>query len=364
MNRPITLGRYRGVEVILDTSMLLLTLLLVASLYADLVSGLGGGGVGTILLSVIGGVLFLGGVVLHEVSHTELALQRGLEVARIRLFLLGGVSEIQEEAANPRDEFAISIAGPITSAILGGGLVVLGIVLPSSWEQVTRVAIVSGWAHLALAVFNILPGYPLDGGRALRALLWRRRGDKDSATKTAVRVGRQFGLVVIGVGAWLAIRGFLIGGVWTALIGWFVNRTAAAAAVREEFLTRVRGHTLADVMRPITETVRQDLTVERLVDLYTVGPRLSTQAVEHDGRIIALVGEPEVADLAEAERTTTLVSDVMVLVGPADVIEASTDLVDLLKRETSPSRRIVVTEGPRAVGVVTSDEFGRFLRTV
>ena len=364
MNKPLTLGRYRGVEVVLDISMLLLTLLLVVSLYADLTSGFGGGGVGTIALSAVGGALFLGGVILHEISHTEIALQRGLEVARIRLFLLGGVSEIQEEAAKPGDEFAISIAGPVTSGILGGGLVLLSVVLPDSWDQTTRTIQVSGWAHLALAVFNILPGYPLDGGRALRALLWGRRGDKDSATKTATWVGRQFGLVVIGIGAWLAVRGYLVGGMWTALIGWFVNRTSVAAASREDFLAKVRGHTLADVMRPITETVAQDLSVERLVDLYTVGPRLATQAVEAEGRIVALVGEPEIEDVPEEERGSTTVSEVMIEVGPDDVIEASTELVELLQRDTTPSRRIVVTEGAVAVGVVTSDEFGRFMRNI
>lgn len=363
MNRPIVLGRYRGVEIVLDASMLLLTLLLVVSLYADLASAPEGGGFGTVVFAALGGVLFLGGVILHEVSHTELALQRGLAVARIRLFLLGGVSEIEEDAATARDEFAIAVAGPITSALLGGALVVLAVVVPSSWGQVDRVVLVSGWAHLALAVFNILPGFPLDGGRALRALLWARRGDKQSATATTLGVGRRFGLVVIGVGAWLAIRGLLVAGMWAALVGWFVNRTATAAAAREEFLERLRGHTLRDVMRPITETVDKDISVQRLVDLYTVGPRLATQAVEVGGRIVALVGESEIAALDDALRRTTPVAEVMVPVGPDDVVTAETDLVKLLQRSSSPSRRILVTEGDRAIGVVTSDEFGRFLRT-
>jgi Zn-dependent protease len=362
VNRPLVLGRFRGVEIVLDVSMLLLTLLLVVSLYADLVSGSGGGGTATIVFAALGGVLFLGGVVLHELSHTQLALQRGLDVTRIRLFLLGGVSEIQEEAATPGDELAIAVAGPITSGLLGGGLVALTLLIPETWDQAGRVVLVSGWAHLALAVFNVLPGFPLDGGRALRALLWSRRGDKEAATMTTVRVGRQFGLVVIGVGAWLAIRGLVVVGMWAALVGWFVNRTATTAAARERFLSKVRGHTLREVMRPITETVDENLTVERLVDLYTVGPRLATQAVEHDGRIVALIGEEEIADLDAAARAATRVADVMVHVGPDDVATADTDLVDLLQRASSPSRRVLVTEGQRAIGVVTSDEFGRFLR--
>ncbi len=362
MNRPLVLGRFRGVEIVLDISMLLLTFLLVVSLYADLAGG-GGGGPGTAILAALGGVLFLGGVVLHELSHTQLALQRGLTVARIRLFLLGGVSEIQEEATTPRDELAIAVAGPITSGLLGGALVLLALTLPDTWEQAARVVLVSGWAHLALAVFNILPGFPLDGGRALRAVLWSRRGDKTAATMTAIWFGRQFGLVVIGVGAWMAFRGLLVAGMWAALVGWFVNRTAAAAAAREQFLARIRGHTLRDVMRPITETVDKDITVERLVELYTVGPRLATQAVEDGGRIVALVGEGEIADLEPEQRMSSRVAEIMVPVGPDDVADADTDLVEVLQRESSPSRRLVVTEGNRAVGVVTSDEFGRFLRT-
>lgn len=363
MSRPFVLGRVRGVEIVLDLSMLLLTFLLIVSLYADLAGGAGGGSPGAALLATLGGALFLGGVVLHEVSHTLLALRRGLTVARIRLFLLGGVSEIQEEATTPRDELAIAVAGPITSGLLGAALVALAVTLPETWEQAARVVLVSGWAHLALAVFNILPGFPLDGGRALRALLWSRRGDKNSATMTAIWFGRQFGLVVIGVGAWLAFRGMLVAGMWAALVGWFVNRTASAAGVREQFLARVRGHTLRDVMRPITETVDKDVTVERLVELYTIGPRLATQAVEDGGRIVALVGEGEIEGLGTEERRSKRVSEIMVPVGPDDVADADTDLVEILQRESSPSRRLVVTEGNRAVGVVTSDEFGRFLRT-
>ncbi len=116
-------------------------------------------------------------------------------------------------------------------------------------------------------------------------------------------------------------------------------------------------------MRPITETVDKDITVERLVELYTVGPRLATQAVEDGGRIVALVGEGEIADLEPEQRMSSRVAEIMVPVGPDDVADADTDLVEVLQRESSPSRRLVVTEGNRAVGVVTSDEFGRFLRT-
>ena len=362
MNRGFVLGRYRGVAVVLDTSMLLLTLLLVVSLYADLVSRLNGGGAVTVILAGLGGVLFLGGVILHEVSHTALALRRGLQVARIRLFIFGGVSEIQSEAKTANDEFAISVVGPVTSVALGGGLVLLGVLVPDSWRELSRVLVVSGWAHLALGVFNILPGFPLDGGRALRALLWRSRGDKDSATSTALLVGKRFGLVVIGVGAWLAIRGLVGAGMWVALIGWFVNRTAVAAEHRENFLERVRGHTIGDVMRPITETVRQDLTIDRLIDLYTVGPRLATQAVEVDGRIIGLIGATEIDDIDDDRRGVTSVAEVMVRIGPSDVVPATADLVEVLDRESSPSFWIVVTSGARAVGVVTGDEFKRFLR--
>lgn len=362
MNRPVVLGRYRGVDVVLDTSMLLLTLLLVVSIYVDLASVPGGGDAWSAVLAVLGGVLFLGGVVLHEVSHTRLALDRGLAVARIRLYLLGGVSEIEEEAATPEDELSISIAGPVVSLLLGLGLVAVGLALPTPWHDVRRVVTVSGWAHLALAVFNALPGYPLDGGRVLRAFLWRRHGDKDRATTTALGFGRRFGLVVIGVGAFLAIRGLLVAGIWTALIGWFVNRTTVTATLRQEFIARVRGHTLADVMRPITETVPKQLTVERLVELYTVGPRLATQAVEDEGRIVGLIGERDLEATPTERRTTTTVADVMVPVGPGDVVEAATELVVLLQRDASPSRRLLVVDGDTAVGVLSSDEFGRFLR--
>ncbi|NND04300.1 MAG: site-2 protease family protein [Acidimicrobiia bacterium] len=353
--RPFRIVRILGVDVVGDASLVALGLLLSWVIYLELsLPDIAVSGTTAFLGALVGGVIFLATVLAHEVSHTAVAQQRGLEVRRIRLMIFGGASELQEEAASPATEAAVAIVGPLTSALIGAGLVALAGQLGGVAEGVLRFV---GLANLALAVFNILPGMPLDGGRVLRALLWQLTGDRDKATRLALQSGRLFGLGLIGVGAYLALRsntGAI--GIWVAFVGWFMTRMAASSARSHRLELATRNKTVGDVMRSVTEAVAGSGTVAEAVDLHQIGPRLRTLVVEVGGRVVGLLGHSEVEAIPEEQRVATQVGAAMTRIGPADVLDIETGLSEALQSEAGATRHIVVTEQGRVVGIIGGPE--------
>jgi Zn-dependent protease len=180
------------------------------------------------LLGLVAALLLFGSVLVHELAHSLVAEQRGLHVHDITLFLFGGVSSITAEAASARDEFLIAVVGPVTSFGLAGLFWLLGHTLPANTDG----AAVAGYlalANLLLGVFNIVPAFPLDGGRVLRAIVWGFTGEPLQATRIASYAGQAFAFLLIGWGVALLLGGDVFGGIWTAFIGWFLNNGAAAA---------------------------------------------------------------------------------------------------------------------------------------
>lgn len=353
--RPFRIARVLGVEVIGDASLAALGVLLAWVIYLELsLPEIDVSGTTAFFGALVGGVIFLVTVLAHEVSHTAMAQRRGLEVKRIRLMIFGGASELREESSSPGTEAAIAIVGPITSAAIGGALLALSGPLGGVAEGVLRFV---GLANLALAVFNILPGMPLDGGRVLRALLWQRTGDRDRATRMALRSGRLFGLGLVGVGAFLALRtGTGAVGLWVAFVGWFMTRMTTASARGHRLEMATRDKTVGDVMRRVTEAVPASRSVAEAIDLYQIGPRLRTMVVEVEGRITGLLGQLEVEAIPIDKRSTTRVGEAMTRIGPADVVDIGMRLVDALQREAGATRHIVVTENGRVVGIIGGPE--------
>jgi len=350
------LGRISGIEIVADLSLLVLGVLLVASLFADLARVSPGTSRETVLIaSLIGGMVFIGSVLGHELSHSLLAQRRGLPVRRIRLFIFGGVSEIEREASNPRDEFVIAMAGPLSSGLFGAALWLVTLAIPGSLVIAVRLGRVLAIVNLLLAAFNLLPGFPLDGGRVLRALLWRR-GDKQRATKRAIASGRVLALGLIGVGAWLLLRRMDISGLWTIAVGGFLYKAALEASAREALLVRIDGRSVADIMRPVAASVPGDASVAEVVALHQVGPSLQPVPVVVEGRVRGVVAEEEIAALSNMDRMVILVTDVMSPIGPKDVVSADEPLDVFLARPAASSGRVLAVEDGRVVGLVTGRE--------
>lgn len=360
--RTFRVARILGVDVIGDSSLIGLGLLLSWVIYLELrLPQIGAGPVAAAIAAVGGGVLFLGSVLAHELSHTAVAQRNGVPVSRIRLMIFGGAAEVEEDAMSPTTELAVAIVGPLTSAVIGVALVGVGVVVGGDPAIGGSLRFV-GLANLALAVFNLLPGLPLDGGRVLRALLWKRSQDRDRATRTALQSGRYAGQVLIGVGIFLLLRGDLAPmGIWVAFVGWFLTRMAAGSASRHRLEVVSRGRTLGDAMRPVHESVRASMTVAAAVEFYQIGQKMRTQVVEADGRIVGILGQREIDAVAPELRETTEVGVAMTPIGPADVVDAATPIMEALQRESGASRLIIATADNRVVGLFGAEELGELL---
>jgi Zn-dependent protease len=187
-----------------------------------------------IAAGMITSVLFFGSVLVHELMHSIVSQRQGIPVRSITLFIFGGVSQITSEPKQPRDEFNMAIAGPLSSLVIGG--ILFGIYF--GWRHVdtfavqfiTAIAYWLGYINLVLGIFNLIPGFPLDGGRVFRSLLWWRSGNLKSATRTASNIGRVVGFLFIFGGVWLIFTGNWVNGIWLALIGWFLESAATGSS--------------------------------------------------------------------------------------------------------------------------------------
>lgn len=363
MRRGIRLGSILGIEVIADLSLLIVASLLTWSLYVDVDRAFPTMSPNALLVaSALGGILFFGSVFLHELSHSVVALRRGLTVRRIRLFIFGGVSEIEEEAASPADELAVTVAGPAASAVLGVLFLAVAWILPDGARLAARLCAVLGVANLSIAIFNLLPGLPLDGGRVLRAIVWRRSGDRDRATRLAVRTGRGLGIMLIVVGVALVFTVGAVSAIWLAAVGWFLHQAAATSALQEKLARRIEGMTIADAMRRTELAIEGTSTVAAALELHGWGDRLRAMPVVVDGRVRGVFGNREIAAVAEADRVTVTVAAAMTEIGPGDIVDANEPLRSALARESGRAGILVVVENGRAVGILTADELTTLFR--
>src|SRR5258708_17408491 len=266
VNGNITLGRVGGVEVRVNWSWLVVFALIVWSL-ADGVfpsqnPGLSGGV--HLAMAVAAALLFFASLLLHELGHAWQARREGIEIDGITLWLFGGVAQFKQRFPSAGTEFRIAIAGPLVTLLLGGGFVVLALLgLPSA---VDGVAAWLGYINLALLVFNLIPALPLDGGRVLRAALWRSRGDLASATQVASGIGRGFGYLFIALGIAMFIFQGSFSGAWLAFIGWFLLQAATAEARYIATEAALAGLRVRDLMVRKPVTVDGDLTIGEFVD--------------------------------------------------------------------------------------------------
>jgi Zn-dependent protease len=228
------------------------------------------------VLGFVSALLLFASVLVHELSHSAVAMQRGLAVRGITLFIFGGISEIAGEPRAARDEFAISVVGPLTSFALAGCFWLLGQALGTAATPVLAVTHYLAFVNLLLGVFNLVPGFPLDGGRVLRSVVWGATHDFRQATKVATVVGQLFGFLLIGWGMIQLLSGDFLGGVWTAFLGWFLN--SAAESTRQAELA---------TPRPLT-SVPAELTLSNALqaladqDIYEIW-------VTEDGQVVGLL---------------------------------------------------------------------------
>ncbi|MDQ6614659.1 MAG: site-2 protease family protein [Actinomycetota bacterium] len=304
-----------------------------------------------------GAVLLLACLLAHELAHAVVARREGIEVEGLTLWMFGGVASLGGEAPTAAADLRIAIVGPATSLALaaGFGLMAGALATVGASDLVVSVAEWLAGLNLLLGLFNLVPGAPLDGGRVLRALLWRRHGDRVRAALTATRAGRMVAFGLIGLGLVEVLAGGGVSGLWLVLIGWFVFN--AARAEEASILNRclLAGVRVGDVMSPEPKAAPGWLSVDAFIEDYVLGSRHSAYPVARlDGRIQGLVSLAQLRAVAPAARMTVLVADVAIPLADVPVATTDEDLVSLLSR-LSPATggRALVFAGDKLVGIVT-----------
>jgi Zn-dependent protease/CBS domain-containing protein len=301
-------------------------------------------------------------VLLHELCHSFVAQARGLAVKSITLFIFGGVSNIAQESEDPQDEFLIAVVGPLSSLALAGLFWLALQAIPNDTSPLGALVFYLATVNLMLAVFNILPGFPLDGGRVLRAILWGTTGSMVRGTTIATGVGQFVAFLFIAYGIWqIFIERDFIGGVWIGFIGWFLNSAAEATRRQVQVQEGFRGIKVSTVMTPDPPVVSPALPVRALVDEYIL--RLRALPVAQDGSIVGLVTLTDVKHLPESEWSQNSVGAIMTrpplrTIGPdAPVTRALERLV-----EDDVNQLLVVDADGSLLGILTRGDVMRFLQ--
>ena len=314
------------------------------------------------LTSAAAALLLFISVLIHELAHSLVAKSRGLPVKSITLFLLGGVSNLETEPEKPGVEFAIAIVGPLTSAGLAGVFWAADVLGFAPDGPVRATTIYMAEINVLLAAFNILPGFPLDGGRVLRAIIWGMTGDLKKATGIASMVGQVFGWLMIGLGVFWALSGNLMGGIWLVFIGWFLNSSAEASRRELELKSLWLNVRVAHVMNNSPETVSPASPVEALVNDIYVRKGIRVAPVVEDGRLLGIVSLADVKRLAPGEWRNTPVNRIMTplplkVVGPGDDIKTAVQLM----AEHGLNQLPVVVED-RLVGLLNRADIIRYVQ--
>lgn len=355
MRSQIKLGRVFGIEIGIHYSWFLIAFLIVFSLASQFRAVNPEWGGATILaLAVLTGGLFFVSLLLHELSHSLFAKSHGVPVREITLFALGGVSQIERNPTSARTEFWMAFVGPLTSAVIG--VVCLGLRRLVGTPSTPAYAMFYwlGYINLGLAVFNFIPGYPLDGGRILRAALWWKSGDAERSTRAAARTGQVVGALFIAAGIVQFFGGAGFGGLWIAFIGWFLLQAAGESYI-EAGLTRVlAGVTAKDVMTGDCPVVDGHESIQKLVEekILRTGDRCF---VVLDGSGLAgLVTAHEIKNLDRARWPYTTVFDIMRPAGEIRTVRPDTPLksaLEIMSRENL--NQLPVTTNGHLAGLLT-----------
>ena len=316
MTNSIRVGRVLGIDIRLHYSWLLIAFLIVFSLRAHFQEMNPDWGGGVIWASaLVTGVLFFAAVVAHELAHSVVAKSRGIGVRSITLFALGGVAQIEKDASDAKTEFLIAIVGPFTSFIIGAVFLTLAGLMGSSLAAppttpLPAILLWLGYINVALAVFNLIPGFPMDGGRVLRAILWWFTGSDRRATHAAVKVGKFFAVAFILFGVVRFFSGGGLGALWISFIGWFLLDAAGATGRQSDIAEHLRGLRVADVMVREVPTIDGRTNLQTFTeDLFRTGRRCFI--VVENGVLTGLITPNEVKHVRPAQRPFTLVSEVM-----------------------------------------------------
>jgi Zn-dependent protease len=380
----IKLARVFGIRIGVDVSWFFVFFLVIYWLTGNYQDSLGPGqDTQAFLLGVISAVLLFGSILLHELGHALAARRAGIGIASIDLWLFGGLAKMERDTRSAGEEFKVAAAGPLVTLVIaavcfGAASLIAG---PGNALDATGVegngldpvVAVLGWVALvntSLLLFNLIPGYPLDGGRIARAIVWWRTGDRTRATRTAARLGRGVSYLMVGAGIFVAIgTGDVFGGIWLAVIGLFLGSAARQSEYQNEVQSRIEGVRVADVMDSEPVAVYEDLSLDRAWDEFFLRYGWPWfPVVDRQSKLVGVVAAESVESLPEQVRSGRNVASVMAADDGGGALRVGFEepLEALLGREGLARLGAIMAVDREGVlrGVVTADRVRQALRPV
>ena len=361
------LGSILGFEIRIDSSWFVIFLLILWTLstgafpaqFPELSSAT------HLVMGIAGTVLFFVSLVLHELAHSLVARSKGIPIKGITLFIFGGMARISREATTPGDEFQIAVVGPLASfaiayfcsltAWLGAGM---------GWTvAITGVASYLAFINFALGIFNLLPGFPLDGGRLFRAIVWKWTGNQTRATKIAASSGKILGFTLVLMGVFLLFRGLLFNGLWLVLIGLFLQNAAETSYQQQLMQVGLTGVQAWEVMTRNPETVPYDLPLQQLVDEYFLHRRYQSFPVLRDGHPCGIVTLNQVKQVPREQWQWRRVGDIIKPLDRSAVVRPDEQILDTLQNmNESDEVKVLVVRNGILEGIITARDIADWLR--
>ncbi|MGE0822153.1 MAG: site-2 protease family protein [Candidatus Binatia bacterium] len=365
LRRGIPLFRVGGIQIRLDFSWFIIFLLVMWSLsagyfpryYPDQ-------GQGTYWLAgSIATLLFFASLLTHELAHAFMGKRFGMEIPAITLFVFGGMAHLAEEAKNPKTEFTIAVVGPLTSFVLAGVFWSLTLVLSASPPSLAAAIFrYLAYINLALGIFNLFPGYPLDGGRIFRAFWWWKSGSLTRATRLASDLGKGFALMLMILGALEIFSGVLIGGLWLVFIGMFLRGIAEGGYQQTVMQQSLQGVAVQDVMVNDVVTVPPELTLREVINDYFLRYGYRGFPVTREGNVVGMISLGNIKAIPDEERSQKTVQEVMIPMGDQIRITSEASVADALQKMLREDLgRLVVMQNGTMAGLVTHTGVLRFL---
>ena len=317
-----------------------------------------------LIFGVVTSILFFASVVLHELGHSLLAIRYGIPVRAITLFIFGGVAQIAREPEKPSQEFFIAIAGPIVSAVLGGCFFALKVGTEGLYEGLSSLGAWLARINIALAVFNLIPGFPLDGGRILRSIVWKYTNSFERATGVAAWSGQLFAYLFIFFGVWQALSGNFFNGLWIGFIGWFLLNAAQMSTAQTRLRHALGGVLARDVMTQECLRLPSNLSVEELVDHHLLRTGARCSMVVDGDRFRGLVTLHQIKTVPKEEWAQTSLQAVMIPRESLLSVSAETAVTEVLEfmREHNVSQ-VPVLDNSRLIGVIGRDQLLSLVHT-
>lgn len=364
--KEIRLGKILGVEIDVTYNWFfifgLVTVSLTFGVFPTQIPGLSQAiylfmGVGTSLL-------FFASLLTHEIMHSVVGNRSGIPIKKITLFVFGGMAQMSGEPGDAGSEFRMAAVGPATSATLAGLFLLLsrGLEGAGAPELVWWPLVWLSEINFFLAVFNLLPGFPLDGGRIFRSAVWAVSGSMDRATKIASRIGQLIAFAMMSVGIWMFFLSNNIGGLWLVLIGWFLFQSAAGSQRQLVLQHAMHGVRVRDIMSTNVETVSPAVTLRELVDSFFMSYKYSKFPVTRDGVVLGVVTLLDVKAVPEQEWAVTTIGDVLEPLTAAQYVDPDDQaLLAFMKMAEHNTGHLLVIRDGLLVGIVTRTDLMRVI---